>query len=210
MQFQKFDESYIENLRKGDPHTEEHFVSYFSELIHLKLRSRLSSKDALEDVRQETFARVISLLRSKEGIRNAAALGAMVNSICNNVLLEYYRAHSRSDKMEDSSEIDLPSESMSVLGELLSKDTQKIVRQILDKLPDRDRRLLKGIFLDERDKDEVCREMGVDREYLRVLIHRAKLAFKAFYIKHIPPPGSSGGGSGNFGRNVSLSFALFS
>lgn len=209
MQFQKFDEAYIENLRKGDARTEEHFVSYFSELIHLKLRSRLSSRDAIEDVRQETFARVFVLLRGKEGIRNASALGALVNSICNHVLLEYYRSHSKSEAMEDSSEIDVPSEDIGVLGEMLSKSTQKTVREILDKLTERDRQLLKNVFLDERDKDEVCAEFGVDREYLRVLLHRAKLSFKSFYVKHIASAPSSGSRGKNFGRYVWLFPALF-
>src|SRR5271170_2618518 len=52
LQFQKFDDAYLDSLRKGDRRTEEHFVLYFSELIHLKLRSRLNSRDAIEDVRR--------------------------------------------------------------------------------------------------------------------------------------------------------------
>ena len=56
MQFFVFDASYVEKLRSGDARTEADFVSYFSELIRLKLRSRLSSNEAIEDVRQETFA----------------------------------------------------------------------------------------------------------------------------------------------------------
>jgi len=31
------------------------------------------------------------------------------------------------------------------------------------------RRLLHEVFLEERDKDEVCRDFGVERDYLRVL-----------------------------------------
>ncbi|WP_158750075.1 RNA polymerase sigma factor [Acidobacterium sp. S8] len=209
MQFQQFDDAYLEKLRTGDPRTEEHFVQYFSELIHLKLRSRLHSKDAVEDLRQETFARVFVLLRGKEGVRNASALGALVNSICNHVLLEYYRSHSRSEAMEDTSEIDIVAENTDVLDEMVTKDTQKTVRQILEKLSERDRQLLKRVFLEDRDKDEVCAEFGVDREYLRVLLHRAKLSFKSFYVKHMASSGPSGGGGGNFGRYVWLFPALF-
>jgi RNA polymerase sigma-70 factor (ECF subfamily) len=39
------------------------------------------------------------------------------------------------------------------------------------------------VFLEERDKDEVCRDFGVDRNYLRVLLHRAKQTFKYHYMK---------------------------
>jgi RNA polymerase sigma-70 factor (ECF subfamily) len=209
LQFQKFDDAYLDSLRKGDRRTEEHFVHYFSELIHLKLRSRLSSRDAIEDVRQETFARIFVLLRGKDGVRNASALGALVNSICNHVLLEYYRSHSKSEAMEDASEMDIQSEDTDVLDTLVSKDTQKTVREILGKLSDRDRQLLKSVFLEERDKDEVCSEFGVDREYLRVLLHRAKLSFKSFYVKHMASSGPPGGGGSNFGRYVWLFSALF-
>ena len=209
MQFQKFDDAYLEKLREGDSRTEEHFVQYFTELIHLKLRSRLNSRDAIEDLRQETFARVFVLLRGKEGVRNASALGALVNSICNHVLLEHYRSHSKSEAMEDASEIDLQSDDADVLDSILSQDTQKTVRQILEKLSERDRQLLKKVFLEEQDKDEVCAEFGVDREYLRVLLHRAKLSFKTFYVKHMGPTGPSGGGGSHFGRYVWLFSALF-
>ena len=41
MQFENFDASYVDRLRSGDFRTQEHFVAYFSELIQLKLRSRL-------------------------------------------------------------------------------------------------------------------------------------------------------------------------
>ena len=36
---------------------------------------------------------------------------------------------------------------------------------------------------DERNKDELCREQGIDRDYLRVLLHRAKERFRRKYCK---------------------------
>jgi RNA polymerase sigma-70 factor (ECF subfamily) len=43
LQFREFDAGYVANLRAGDLRTQEHFVAYFTELLHLKLRSRLQS-----------------------------------------------------------------------------------------------------------------------------------------------------------------------
>ena len=60
-----------------------------------------------------------------------------------------------------------------------------MVRQILSALTERDRRLLQAVLLEERDKDEVCAELGISREYLRVLVHRAKQSFKSFYIEQL-------------------------
>jgi RNA polymerase sigma-70 factor (ECF subfamily) len=191
LQFQTFDQSYVERLRAGDFRTQEHFVAYFSELIQLKLRSRLNSPQAIEDVRQETFTRVFVALRGEGGIRQPDRLGAYVNSICNNVLLEHYRASSRHTSLEDEEDKDFPATTIDIVGAVAAKEMAVKVREILDELPEKDRRLLREVFLEERDKDDVCRDFGVDRDYLRVLVHRAKQSFKSLYLKNIEarPPG---------------------
>ena len=40
---------------------------------------------------------------------------------------------------------------------------------------------MRAVFFEQRDKNEVCMELGVSREYLRVLLHRAKQQFVAEY-----------------------------
>jgi RNA polymerase sigma-70 factor (ECF subfamily) len=185
LQFHAFDAAYIENLRAGDHRTQEHFVGYFTELLHMKLRSRLQSPQAIEDVRQETFARVFAGLRKPGAIRQPESLGAFVNTVCNNVLFEHYRASSRSQSLDDDGAQEIAStgadaHTIAVAGQIKIK-----VQEILLGLPVRDRSILKAVFLDERDRDEICREFAVDREYLRVLLHRAKQDFKAEYLKKI-------------------------
>jgi RNA polymerase sigma-70 factor, ECF subfamily len=185
LQFQPFDEPYVERLRAGDPRTQEHFVAYFSELIQLKVRARLRTVQAMEDVKQETFARVLTKLRTPNGIRSPERLGAFVNSICNNVLLEQYRENHRTISIENESDQDFPDHDTDVEREVADREMEQKVREILDEMPERDRRILRAIFLEERDKDEVCREFGVARDYLRVLLHRAKKVFKEEYRKII-------------------------
>jgi RNA polymerase sigma-70 factor (ECF subfamily) len=185
LQFRDFDAGYVANLRAGDLRTQEHFVAYFTELLHLKLRSRLQSPQAIEDVRQETFARVLDALRKEGALRHPERLGAFVNTVCNNVLFEHYRASSRSQSLDEEGQPELPAANADVLGIVVSRQLKAKVREVLLDLPERDRSLLKAVFLDERDRDEVCRERGVDREYLRVLLHRAKQVFKSEYVKRM-------------------------
>ena len=186
MQFHAFDSLYLEQLRAGDFRTQEHFVSYFSELIRLKLGKRLHSRPEIEDARQETFTRVLSALRRDDGVRQPERLGAFVNSVCNNVLLEHYRSASQeAPGAEEEAAANIPDPALSAVDIIANREMQRKVRHILDELPEKDRRLIKEIFLDERDKDEVCRDLGVDREYLRVLLHRAKKSFKSLYLKKI-------------------------
>jgi RNA polymerase sigma-70 factor (ECF subfamily) len=188
MNFETFDASYVSRLRAGDGPTEQHFVTYFSELILLKLRPRLRRPEQIEDAKQETFSRALSLIRSEGGLRHAERLGPLVNSICNNVLMEQYRASGRVEALEDESAKWFVETRPDALSMVISDDTRKRIRRVLDSLNEKDRSLLRAVFLEERDKDEVCAELGVGRDYLRVLLHRAKASFREMYSKRADAP----------------------
>lgn len=180
MEFYSFDEPYLQRLRQHDFETEQHFVAYFSKLILIKLRSRLRSPSAIDDIRQETFVRVLKAVRAEGGVRNATGLGGFVNSVCNNVLQEFYRSSGRTESTDETCP-DPPDGTVDLEGALVTQQTRDQVREVLARLPEKDRRLLKALFIEEKEKEEVCREFGVDRDYLRVLLHRAKQSFRAAY-----------------------------
>ena len=181
MELFSFDDLYLQRLRGRDFRTEQHFVAYFRRLLIIKLRSRLGSSSAVDDICQETFVRVLKALRTEGGIRSPERLGAFVNSVCNNILQEFYRSSSHGEALDESAEP--PDLTIDLLGTLVTRQTRQHVREILAQLPEKDRRLLRSVFLEERDKDEVCRDFGVDRDYLRVLLHRAKESFRAVYVR---------------------------
>ena len=172
-----FDDDYVRRLREGDGETAAHFHAYFRDLLLLKLRRRLRSLDAIDEVRQEVFTRCLQHLDS---LKDARKLGAFVNSICNRVLMEYYRAEGRTEALDEQAEIADPSD---VGAAYDSARSSARVRRVLQDLPDRDAQLLRAVFLEEGDKEEVCRRFGVDRAYLRVLLHRAKDKFRAQYLR---------------------------
>ncbi|MGA2832485.1 MAG: sigma-70 family RNA polymerase sigma factor [Terracidiphilus sp.] len=183
LQFFSFSADYVESLCAGDRQAQEHFAAYFTQLLQLKLRSRLQSPQAIEDVCQETFARVFSALRKEGGLRQPERLGAFVNQVCNHVLYEHYHAAGAIESLDVEGRPEPADEGADALDIAAARQIQFKVHAILLNLAPRDRQLLKAAFLDERDRDEVCREFGVDRDYLRVLLHRAKQEFKTEYIK---------------------------
>jgi len=159
VEFFTFSKEYVELLRQGDPVTEQHFVAYFEQLLRIKLRSRMLASDTVEDLRQETFIRVIAAVRKDGGVRQPERFGAFVNSICNNVLLEYYRSSTKNHPMEEVY-MDHPRQNIDLEGMLVTKQSAEQVRRILDAMPKRDRDLLRAIFLDDKEKDAVCRNLG--------------------------------------------------
>jgi RNA polymerase sigma-70 factor, ECF subfamily len=180
-----FDRDYFDRLRAGDPAAESHFVSYFSELVLIKLRARYLPSDAIEDIRQETFLRVLMAIRKEKAVQQPERLGAFVNSVCNNVTLEHYRSSRRHDQADEDDVHEIPDKTIDLDGQLISDEAQKGVRQVLSKMSQKDRDVIRAVLLDEGDKDQICRKMGVDRDYLRVLVHRAKQNFKSSYEKAV-------------------------
>ena len=178
VQRQSFDAGYVERLINFDAETERDFAAYFGELLAIKLRSRLRFPELIQDVVQETFLRVLKSLR-ESGIETPGALGSFVNSVCNNVLFEVYRSQSRA--VEPLTE--KISEEKSVDSTLLDEEMHRNVRQVLAELPEKDRKILRWVFFEERDKGEICRLLNVDREYLRVVVHRAKQHFRTEYLR---------------------------
>ena len=181
MELFAFTREYVECLREGDSSTEQHFVAYFDQLLRIKLRARMLASETVEDLRQETYIRVLVSLR-KDGVRQPERFGAFVNGICNNVIQEFYRASSRTSPWDDSY-LELPDHALDGEGLLATKQARQRVRQVIEELPKKDGDLLRAYFLEEKDKDEVCEQFGVNRDYFRVLLHRARDKFRVLYEK---------------------------
>lgn len=191
-----FDVLYLERLRTGDTDTERHFCSYFSDLIRLKVRGR-GLASWLDDIRQETFVRVLRTLRSPDGLRDPGALGAFVNAVCGNVILETGRAQkfAGAEPPDESDSVPDPA-APDAEAQFLTQERTFAVRSVIDELEPRDRELLAALFLEDQDRDRLCERLGVTRDYLRVLVHRAKLEFKTRYLARREPAVSTVAGSG--------------
>jgi RNA polymerase sigma-70 factor, ECF subfamily len=179
--FYSFDEEYLRRLGARDPATEAHFVAYFSERLRITLRARGVDASTIEDVRQETFCRVLVAVRSGS-VNNPRGFGAYVHSVGKNVLSEIRRDDYRNqhDPLEST---DVADGKLGLEEIIERREDGALVRAILAELPERDRHILHARFFEERDSDDVCGDFGVDRDYLRVLLHRAINKFGDLYRK---------------------------
>jgi RNA polymerase sigma-70 factor (ECF subfamily) len=174
-------------LRTGDPETEKHFVAHFSTVIRIAMRYRLRSWELIEDIRQETFLRVLNFLRSDRSLEHPERLGAYVHSVSVNVMLELLRASTRHPPLPEDSH-HFPDSGAGSDNSVVTRERKEIIAQVLEDMAPKDRAILKALFLEEAAKDEVCSRFVVDRDYLRVLVHRAKARFREIYIKKGLPP----------------------
>ncbi len=67
--------------------------------------------------------------------------------------------------------------------EPVADERRRLVRKLIDEMSPKDRSLLKAVFLEERERDIVCQEFGVGREYLRALIYRTKVRLRELGVQ---------------------------
>jgi RNA polymerase sigma-70 factor (ECF subfamily) len=143
-----------------------------------KLRARLRSPELVQDAFQETFLRIFSYFGSGKTLDKPDSIAGFVHSTCHNVSLELLRAHTRQDQLPDNHPEPV-AVGPNAERQLITGERKAFVQNILSRLSKKDRQLLKRVFLDEEDKDSVCREFQVDRAYLRVLLFRARQSCRA-------------------------------
>lgn len=179
MQSREFNADYVRRLVEGDPPTREHFTSYFGELLHIKLRTLLRSRSEIDEGRQETFFRVWKALSRKdgEGLKHPEKLGSFVNSVCNNVLSEMRVYEARHPLLSELGE-DWIDHRMDLDAPLVDKERRRLVKGVLAELPARDREVLRMLYLEGAPREEVQARLGVDQDYLRVVLYRARSRFR--------------------------------
>jgi RNA polymerase sigma-70 factor, ECF subfamily len=131
-----------------------------------------------EDVQQETLYRVLKILRQGKGVDDPKRFGPFVNAVCNNVLLEFLHKTARDSPAGDEMP-DLPDDAAGADESLITAERKKAVAEILASLSTKDREILRLVFFDDMDRKEICRRLGTDSGYMRLLLHRAKARFEA-------------------------------
>ena len=177
-----FDADYLRGLANRQEEIEQDLVAQFSRPVRAKLRFRLRSPELAEDAFQETFLRVFTYFRSGKTLDKPGNLAAFVHGVCHNIALEFLRAHTRHPPIADDTP-DPVDTGPDPEDRVVTEERKSIVRRILGDLPAKEQELLRRVFLDEEDKDSVCRDLGVDRDYLRVLLYRARTRMKAALLR---------------------------
>jgi RNA polymerase sigma-70 factor, ECF subfamily len=178
----EFDENYLRALEGRDEAAENQLINSLGPRIRTVLRSHLRSWDRTLDAYQETFLRVFTYLRSGKTLDSPSSLPGFVLAVSRNVAFEHLRSYGRQDQFPE----EMPDPADTAPGpedQVVTEERKQIVRRMLGELNPRDRDLL-CLLLDDEDPAKLCRDFGVDRGYLRVLLHRARVRFKKALERH--------------------------
>jgi RNA polymerase sigma-70 factor (ECF subfamily) len=151
------------------------------ERLRLKLRYKVlyhvgHNCADVDDLVQESLARFLRA-QQRQTIRNTDEFGAFLNGVCRNVILEYRRRMRR----EPIADPDVPVPDSGIRPEADILEMRDSIDHGLNELSERDRLILKGLYLDGREKDELCQQWGMSDAQFRVVLFRAKERFRRVY-----------------------------
>ena len=141
----------------------------------------------VDDLVQETLARFFRA-EQRQLIRNPDELGAFLNGVCRNVILEYRRRIRREPPMDpDTPIVDAGSRPEAEIFEM-----RDAIDNGLQELAERDRVILRSLYLEGREKEEICKEWGMSDAQFRVVLFRAKERFRRVYNTELKRNGAVG------------------
>jgi RNA polymerase sigma-70 factor (ECF subfamily) len=130
----------------------------------------------VDDLVQESLVRFFRAEQRKL-IRNTEECGAFLNGVCRNAILEYRRRRRREPPLDP----DVPIPDPGVRPDADIFELRNAIDNSLAELAERDRAILRALYLEGREKEEICREWGMTDAQFRVVLFRAKERFRRVY-----------------------------
>jgi RNA polymerase sigma-70 factor (ECF subfamily) len=152
------------------------------ERLRLKLRYKVlyhvgHNCPDVDDIVQETLTRFLRAGQTQQIRNNSEEFGAFVNGVCRNVILEYRRRVRR----EPLADPEMPIRDTAVRPDADVFEMREAIDHGLAELAERDRMILRSLYLEGKEKEDICREWGMTDAQFRVVLFRAKERFRRAY-----------------------------
>jgi RNA polymerase sigma-70 factor (ECF subfamily) len=163
----------IERIRSGDRNAEEMLYQRYAARVYYLALKRVGSAPDAEDVRSETFMRVLAAIRQGQ-LRQPGAFAGFCFRTLDNVASEMARQSQRTSELA----YDPPAP---VEREFL--DVKSAIRRTIARLKPREREFLRMYYYDELPKNEIARRAGIAEERVRLLKSRTLKSFREYYLR---------------------------
>lgn len=170
-----------ERIGNGERAAEGELYARYSRGVMYMLKRRTNGDLQLaEDVHQEAFRIVIERLRDR-GINDGRRLAGFLHSTGKNVLIGILRRRQRRNTHADSDLIEATSlEEFTPLDATIRAQMALHIRELLQELSsERDRALLTRFYLQQEDKQSICRALDLSDLHFNRVLYRAKNRFRA-------------------------------
>jgi RNA polymerase sigma-70 factor (ECF subfamily) len=161
------------------------FDAYFPRVYRFALPRLGGDIEATKEVVQGTLTKG---MRKLDSFRGDAALFSWLCQICRNEVVDYLRAHKRHAShlvlVDDSPELRAAFESIAAPSQQEPSqrygdaETRRLIRSILDRLPNRYGDVLEWKYIDGRSVEEIGAKLGIGVTAAQSLLARARVGFR--------------------------------
>jgi RNA polymerase sigma-70 factor (ECF subfamily) len=167
----------VARIAGGDHGAEAEFVRRFERGVRVLVRRHCRPGDpVVDDLVQDVLAGVIERLRAG-AIRDATALPGYVQAAAVYATNAEYRQRR---PMLNVAAIEQLADGENPSTRLATSQLAEMLRTLLAEMPvERDREILTRFYLQEEDRDQVCRSLGIDPGHFHRVTFRARERFRA-------------------------------
>jgi len=153
------------------------------------LRGELRDPALADDVCQDAFRIVLERL-ARRPLEDPARLDSYLMQTARYLVIVHRRRNVRQRTATGQQEVldSLPHpQDDPAAAQQLEFCTQAVRRLLQEMRLPRDRELLVRVYLDDQDKDQVCRELAIDEEHYKRVLHRARARFAELLQRRYRP-----------------------
>jgi len=165
----------VMRIQSGDTAAEGILYQRYAPRLYYLALVRVRSPHDAEDIRSETFLRVLTAIRNRE-LRTPGALASFCMRTLDHVALELERKQRRADGFTADA-------AASVHEHFLDDDVKAAIERTLARLKPRERDFLCMYYYEELPKEEIARRTGMIEDRVRLLKSRALKSFREMYVR---------------------------
>lgn len=171
-------------VRNGRSGAETELVERYSDGLRYLLLRRTRDDERAQDLLQDTLSIAIAKLRDKD-LENPERLAGYLRGIAIRAALNAGRRQQREPyPMESEAVAEIPDREPRQFDHVAREQTQAAVHKLLRSMPiKRDRELLTRFYVQDQDKEEICRALGLDSLHFNRVLFRAKKRFRKLLEK---------------------------
>ncbi len=154
--------------------TPEELYQNYHEKVERYISSRVPNVHDRADLKQQVFLNAIAALDGYDPARSAP--GTWLYTITRNVVIDFYRRRNREPMLTELETLDQQGEVAHVPEvdeRLLTQETQEMLADALEQLPERERDIVIFRFYHGLSAQETAARVGVSYANVRVLQHNA-------------------------------------
>lgn len=170
--------SLVARIRAGETGAEELLVERYRRGVAIIIGRMVHDRFAAEDLSQETFRLTLEKIRRGD-VRDPERFSGFICGIARNLAYAHLRGARSSESLDAAAERHAADDP---LGEVLERERNAAVRQVLAELPStRDHEILRRFYLDEEEKETICADLDLSSLHFNRVLHRARQRFKELY-----------------------------